>query len=44
MWQTLKKDEVLRQLGTDENQGLTKKEVEERQEKYGKNLIRYAHC
>ena len=39
MWQTLKKDEVLRQLGTDENQGLTKKEVEERQEKYGKNKL-----
>ena len=44
MWQTLRKEEVLRKLNTDEKQGLTEKEVQERQEKYGKNLIRYAHC
>ena len=37
MWQTLRKEEVLRQLGTNEKQGLTEKEVKERQEKYGKN-------
>ena len=39
MWQTLRKEEVLRQLGTDEKQGLTEKEVKERQEKYGKNKL-----
>ena len=36
MWQTLRKEEVLRQLDTDEKQGLTEKEVKERKEKYGK--------
>ena len=39
MWQTLRKEEVLRQLGTDERQGLTEKEVKERKEKYGKNKL-----
>ena len=39
MWQTLRKEEVLRQLGTDEKQGLKEKEVKERQEKYGKNKL-----
>ena len=39
MWQTLRKEEVLRQLGTDEKQGLTEKEVQERQAKYGKNKL-----
>ena len=39
MWQTLRKEEVLRQLGTNEKQGLTEKEVKERQEKYGKNKL-----
>ena len=39
MWQTLRKEEVLRQLDTDEKQGLTEKEVKERQEKYGKNKL-----
>ena len=39
MWQTLRKEEVLRQLGTDEKQGLTEKEVQKRQEKYGKNKL-----
>ena len=34
MWQTLRKEEVLRQLDTDEKQGLTEKEVKERKEKY----------
>ena len=33
MWQTLRKEEVLRKLNTDEKQGLTEKEVRERQEK-----------
>jgi len=39
MWQTLRKEEVLRKLNTDEKQGLTEKEVQERQEKYGKNKL-----
>ena len=39
MWQTLRKEEVLRKLSTDEKQGLTEKEVRERQEKYGKNKL-----
>ncbi len=39
MWQTLRKEEVLRKLSTDEKQGLTEKEVQERQEKYGKNKL-----
>ena len=39
MWQTLRKEEALRQLDTDEKQGLTEKEVKERQEKYGKNKL-----
>ena len=39
MWQTLRKEEVLRQLDTDEKQGLTEKEVKERKEKYGKNKL-----
>ena len=40
MWQTLRKEEVLRQLGTDEKHGLTEKEVQARQEKYGKNKLK----
>ena len=39
MWQTLRKEEVLRKLNTDEKQGLTEKEVQERQGKYGKNKL-----
>ena len=39
MWQTLRKEEVIRQLGTDGKQGLTEKEVQERQAKYGKNKL-----
>ncbi len=39
MWQTLRKEEVLRKLSTDEKQGLTEKDVQERQEKYGKNKL-----
>ena len=40
MWQTLRKEEVLRQLGTDEKHGLTEKEAQARQEKYGKNKLK----
>lgn len=39
MWQTLRKDEVLRGLGTDEKLGLSDEEVKKRQEKYGKNKL-----
>ena len=39
MWQTLKKEEVLRQLGTNEKQGLSEDDVRRRQEKYGKNKL-----
>lgn len=39
MWQTLRKDEVLRSLGTDEKIGLSNDEVMQRQEKYGKNKL-----
>ena len=39
MWQTLRKDEVLKRLGTNEKIGLTDEEVKKRQEKYGKNKL-----
>lgn len=39
MWQTLRKEEVLKKLSTDEKQGLTEKEVQERQAEYGKNKL-----
>lgn len=39
MWQTLRKEEVLKKLSTDEKQGLTEKEVQERKAKYGKNKL-----
>ena len=40
MWHTLKKDEVLKSLGTNEITGLTNEEVLKRQEKYGKNKLK----
>ena len=40
MWQTLRKDEVLKNLGTNEKLGLSNEEVKQRQEKYGKNKLR----
>ena len=40
MWQTLRKEEVLRQLGTDEKIGLSEGEIKKRQEKYGKNKLK----
>lgn len=40
MWQTLRKDEVLSKLSTDDNLGLSENEVRRRQEKYGKNKLR----
>lgn len=39
MWQTLRKDETLKSLGTDEKLGLSDEEVKRRQEKYGKNKL-----
>ena len=36
MWQTLKKQEIIEKLRTDEMQGLTEKQVKELQEKEGK--------
>ena len=39
MWQTLKKQEIIEKLRTDEMQGLTEKQVKELQEKEGKNKL-----
>lgn len=39
MWQTLRKDETLKNLGTNEKIGLSNEEVKQRQEKYGKNKL-----
>ena len=39
MWQTLKKDETLRSLGTNEKTGLSDEDVKQRQEKYDKNKL-----
>ena len=39
MWQTLRRDEALRSLGTNEKSGLSDEEVKKRQEKYGKNKL-----
>ncbi len=40
MWETLRKEEVLKKLETNERYGLTKEEVKKRQEKYGKNKLK----
>lgn len=40
MWETLRKEEVLRELKTDRKRGLSTNEVKERQIKYGKNKIK----
>ena len=39
MWHTLKKQEVLNNLKTNEAQGLTEEEVTKRQKEYGKNKL-----
>ena len=39
MWQTLRKDETLKSLGTNEKTGLSEEEAKRRQEKYGKNKL-----
>ena len=37
MWYTLRKEEVIQKLKTDEKNGLTDAEVMEREKEYGKN-------
>ena len=39
MWETLRKEEVLIKLKTSKKEGLSKAEVHERQQKYGKNKL-----
>ena len=40
MWETLRKEEVLKELKTDRKNGLTSSEVKERQQLNGKNKIK----
>ena len=40
MWQTIKKEDVLREFGTNSKNGLTEEEVKKRQNKYGKNRLK----
>lgn len=40
MWETLRKEEVLKKLETDRRNGLGKEEVKQRQQKYGKNKLK----
>lgn len=40
MWETLRKEEVLKELKTDFRHGLDQEEAKERQKKYGKNKLR----
>ena len=40
MWETLRKEDVLNKLNTNEKIGLAKEEIETRQAKYGKNKIK----
>ena len=40
MWETLRKEEVLRKLETDLKHGLTREEVSKRGQKYGKNKLK----
>ena len=40
MWQTLKKDEILKSLGTNEKNGLQYEQVKKRQDEYGKNKLK----
>lgn len=39
MWETLRKEEVERKLGTNYKKGLTNEEVSKRQNQYGKNEL-----
>ena len=40
MWQNIKKEDVLREFGTNSKNGLTEEEVKKRQNKYGKNRLK----
>lgn len=40
MWQTIKKEDVLIEFGTNSKNGLTEEEVKKRQNKYGKNRLK----
>lgn len=40
MWQTIKKEDVLREFGTNSKNGLTEEEIKKRQNKYGKNRLK----
>ncbi len=39
MWETLRKEEVLKELKTDSRHGLSEEEVKKRQQEYGKNKL-----
>ncbi len=40
MWETLRKEEVLKKLDTNKREGLSQEEVKRRQQKYGKNKLK----
>ena len=40
MWETLRKEEVLKKLETDFRHGLSQEEVKKRQQRYGKNKLK----
>lgn len=40
MWETLRKEEVLKKLQTDRKEGLTQEEAKKRQQEYGKNKLK----
>ena len=40
MWETLRKEEILKRLGVDSKYGLSQEEAKRRQEKYGKNKLK----
>ena len=40
MWETLRKEEVMKKLETDRRDGLNQEEVKKRQQKYGKNKLK----
>lgn len=39
MWETLRKEEILKKLGTNRKEGLSEEEVKKRQQEYGKNKL-----
>ncbi len=39
MWETLRKEEILKKIGTDRKEGLSEEEVKKRQQEYGKNKL-----